>query len=361
MPSRRNLTVLVGSLVLGLAVLFGAGPAETEASVAARDTGTRPVRVGFVEVSAGTREARLPGVTRSVSRAALSFTVAARVASRPVEVGDAVRAGQVLASLDAGAFALASRSAEAVLAELHVRLEQARRDEARAGQLAAARAATAEEVEKARAAAATLAAAHEAAAARLDDARRLLAETTLRSPFDGTVTAVKVEPGEWASAGATVVEVSGRDGVEVRLEVPEAIRARIAAGPALRVELPMSELSAAGRVVSVSDAAGGAGLFPVLVRLDAADGVVPGLAAEVVVPLSTPGELTVPLAAVLDSGSSRPAVFLVKGGAARRVEIRPGRVLGDRLAVRSDALAAGDAVAVLGHTALVDGDRVEVR
>lgn len=361
MASRRNLTVLVGSLVLGLAILVGALPAETEATPAARDQGTRLVRVGTVEEGAGTREARLPGVTRSASRAALSFTVPARVASRPVEVGDAVKAGQVLARLDPGEYALASRSAGAALAELEVRLAQARRDEARVEQLAAARAATDEELEKARAATATLAAAHEAASARVADTQRLLSETTLRAPFDGTVTAVKVEPGEWASAGSTVVEVSGRGAVEVRLEVPEALRSRITVDSPVRVELPMSGRSVAGRVASVADAAGNAGLFPVLVRLEAAEGIVAGLAAEVVVPLANAAERTVPLAAVLDSGSSRPAVFVVTGGTARRVAVRPGRVLGDRLAVEADGLAVGDAVAVLGHTALADGDRVEVR
>lgn len=361
MRNRRNLTLLVGGLGLGLATLVGALSAEPEARVADRDARTRLVRVGTVEATSGTREVRLPGVTRSASRAALSFTVPARVVSRPIELGDGVRAGQVLASLDSGEYALAGRSAEATLAELDARLEQARRDEARVALLAGARAATAEELEKSRAAAAMLAAAREAASARVAETRRLLAETTLRAPFDGTVTAVNVEPGEWASPGAPVVEISGRGPVEIRLEVPETLRARIVLGSSVRVELPMSRESATGRVASVSDAAGSSGLFPVLVRLENASAVVPGLAAEVVVPLSTAKVLTVPLAAVLDSGSSRPSVFLVKDGTARRVPIRPGRVLGDRLALDADTLAAGDTVAVLGHTALADGDRVEVR
>ncbi len=38
----------------------------------------------------------------------------------------------------------------------------------------------------------------------------------------------------------------------------------------------------------------------------------------------------------------------------------PGRVVGDRLTVRAE-LAAGDKVAVSGHTSLADRDPVEVR
>nr|NIR38649.1 efflux RND transporter periplasmic adaptor subunit [Actinomycetota bacterium]NIW29963.1 efflux RND transporter periplasmic adaptor subunit [Actinomycetota bacterium]NIX22456.1 efflux RND transporter periplasmic adaptor subunit [Actinomycetota bacterium] len=47
-------------------------------------------------------------------------------------------------------------------------------------------------------------------------------------------------------------------------------------------------------------------------------------------------------------------------GHAERLEIDPGRVLGDRIEVNAADLAAGDRVAVLGHTALTDGDAVEV-
>lgn len=360
---RRNLTFMIGALVLSVAVVIGAMPAETEDSAVKREGNTRIVQVDTVERTPSSREVRLPGVTRSAERASLAFAVSGRLASRPVEVGDRVREGQVLARLDDTEYALANRSAEAVLGELDVRLDQARRDEARVEQLAGAQAATAEELEKTQAGTATLVAAREAAAARAEDTRRLLAETTLRAPFDATVTRVMIEPEEWASAGKTVLELSGSSAVEVRVEVPESVWSRIAPGSGVRVDFPMSGTSAQGTVESVSNAAAGAGsLFPVIVAVEAGNGVVvPGMTAEVVIPLATRDELTVPLAAVLDSGSSSPSVFVVEGDIARRVAVRPGGLIGERLTVSADTLEEGAWVAVVGHTALVNGDKVEVR
>ncbi len=362
MLNKRNLTIFVGTLILGLAVAIGARPARSETIEVQRNRGLRVVQVDTVRPTNATREVRFPGLTRSVQRASLAFTIPARVASRPVEVGDRVRAGQVLASLDSSEYALANRSAEAALAEIDVRLEQARRDETRVEQLAAAKAATAEELEKVRAGSATLVASREAAAARVEDTRRLLRETSIRAPFDGTVTKVKLEAGEWASSGATVVELSGSSRIEVRVDVPESMREGISTESRIAVNFPMSGKSGYGTIASVADAASGAGsLFPVIVTLEPTEGVVAGMTAEVVLSVGTSAELTVPLAAVLDSGSSRASVFRVDDGVAHLIHIEPGRLVGDRLTVSGQGLSAGDSVAVVGHTALVDGDKVEVR
>jgi RND family efflux transporter MFP subunit len=277
-----------------------------------------------------------------------------------VEVGDRVAAGQAVATLDDREYRLADEAATAALAELDVRLGQLRRDLERAERLEAARAATAEEVEQVRSVVAALEAARLAATARRDEAARLRGEAVLRAPFDATVTGVMVEPGEWVAPGRTIVELAGRGGVEVTVEVPEGLRHRVAPGSRVVVSLPFLDREVSGEVSRVADAAQGAGsLFPVEVTLEPDDGLVAGLAAEVVLVLGGACELTVPLAAVVDPGGGRPAVFRVAGGRAERVPVRPGRVVGDRLTVDGE-LRAGDAVAVSGHTALADRDLVEV-
>jgi len=361
MAAQRLTTLVTGTLILAVAIAIAAWP---DASAPETDRATakaRAVQVAAVESGDGTREVRLPGVTRAVQRAELAFTVPARVATRPVDVGDAVRAGQTVATLDDREYRLAERTAAAALAELDVRLAQARRDAERVRRLVEARAATAEEREQVEAALAGLEAARDASAARLDESSRLLDEARLTAPFDATVTAVHVEPGEWAAPGRPVVELAGRGALEVRIEVPESVRPRVVRGSSVHVELPMLGIATAGTVDSVADAATGpGGLFPVVVRLDATPDPVAGLTAEVVLTLSEEPTLTVPLAAVLDSGSDRPSVFRIAAGRAERLEIIPGRVLGNRIEIRAADLAAGDRVAVVGHTALADGDVVEV-
>lgn len=361
MAVKRLPTLVIGTLILGLAVILAAWPDQPPPEPDPIAPAKRAVQVATVETGDGTREVRLPGVTRAVRRADLAFTVPARVATRPVEVGDTVRAGQALATLDDREYRLAERTAAAALAELDVRLAQANRDADRVRRLVEARAATTEELEQVEAATAGLQAARDASAARLDETLRLLDEATLTAPFEGTVTAVHVEPGEWAAPGRPVVELAGSGAVEVRVEVPESVQPRIAPGSPVQVDLPMVGVVTSGTVDRVADAAvGPGGLFPVVVRLDATPGAVAGLTAEVVLGLTAEPRLTVPLAAVLDSGSDRPSVFRIVAGRAERLEIVPGRVLGDRIEVRAADLAAGDRVAVVGHTALTDGDAVEV-
>jgi len=245
-------------------------------------------------------------------------------------------------------------------AELGARLAQADRDLERVRRLVDARAATTEELERSLAAAEALTAARDAAWARLDEARRLVAESTLRAPFAGTVTAVAVEPGGWVAPGRTVVEVAGDGDFEVPIRAPESVHRRISPGQPVEVELPFAGLTVPGRIDKVAAAAGVGLLFPVEVTLDSHPALTAGLTAEVVLWLRSGHELTVPLRAVVNPGSTSPSVFRVNDGVADEVPVELGRVRGDRIALTAE-LAPDDLVAVAGHTALADGDVVEVR
>ncbi len=175
MARSQRPALIVGLSILGVAAAFSAWPQRPDGDAEPRVPSPRVVRVATVESGASVRELRLPGVTRAARRASISFTLPARLASRPVEVGDRVRAGQVIATLDDREFRHAELAARATVAELSARLEQALRDLDRNQRLAAARAATSEELEQSRAAVAALQAAHDASSARLEETRRLLA------------------------------------------------------------------------------------------------------------------------------------------------------------------------------------------
>jgi len=356
---RLQLAATVTALVvLGGAIVLSA---RSEPQPPADTAPVRPkIQVATVDLSLSGRSLRLPGVTRAARRAALSFSIPGRITERPVEIGDRITAGQMLARLDDREFALAEKSATAALVQLEVRLAQSERDLGRVERLAKAHAATTEELEQTRAAAAALSAACDAASARQAEARRLLGEATLRAPFAGTVTAADVEPDEWCSPGQPIVELAGSGRIEVEVTVPESVHGRIQEGTTALVSLPFLGREVKGTVHSVAAAAGGSGgLFPVNVSLTGGEDVVPGLAADVELQLEARSRLTIPLAAIVDPGSSRPTVFRVAGGHVEQIEVRPGRVTGDRITV-DGALAAGDRVVVVGQTFLADGDAVEV-
>lgn len=358
MTREQLLTTITGFTILTAVVAITAWPEATATDTEERNQ-RRPVRVAQVAVGSDTETLRLSGVTRSVRHARLSFSLPARLALRPVEVGDRVAAGDLLARLDDREYVLAARAAEAAAEELDVRLTQSERDLDRVQRLVDARAATTEELERTAAAAAALLAARDAAEARVAETRRLVEESVLRAPFAGTVTAVAVEPGEWVSPGSPVVEIAGDGAVEVLVEAPESVYRRLAVGDAVRVELPFLGSFGAGTIAQVASAAGPGRLFPVEVTLDPDPRLAPGLTADVVFGFETGPETSVPLRAVVNPGSTQPLVFRIADGVAAAVPVELGRVRGDRVAVIAD-LGSDDLVAVSGHTALRDGDPVEV-
>jgi multidrug efflux pump subunit AcrA (membrane-fusion protein) len=95
------------------------------------------------------------------------------------------------------------------------------------------------------------------------------------------------------------------------------------------------------------------------VDLASEPGVIAGLAAELIVDLSTQGVLTVPLSAVVNPGASRPYLFIFVNGTVFKRQVKLGDFIGDRISVSGD-IAVGDRVVISGQSQLTDGDRVEV-
>ncbi|MBN2371696.1 MAG: efflux RND transporter periplasmic adaptor subunit [Vicinamibacteria bacterium] len=359
MIQRFSGKIVLGCAVLAMALVIGVWPGENTPRSSQRKNPR--VRVSKVEKTSAQRIVRFAGVTRASRRAMLAFLVPGRVVSRVVNEGDHVRAGQALGRLDDSSFVHAVQAAEAAESEAAARLAQADRDLARVERLAAARAATQEEVEHVKTGADAARAAHAAATARLAEARRALADAVLRAPFAGTITAVVRQPGEWVAPGTPFLELSGDGDVEIGVEVTEVVAPCLKAGQRVVAELPFArDMRVAGRVASVARAVIGAGrLFPVIVALDPTPGITAGMTMEVLFEVKAVAELSVPIAAVVSPGSSRAKVFVVRDGRAREVRVELGELRGDRVLVQGD-LAPDEQVVVAGHTRLADGDGVEI-
>lgn len=354
----KALPYVLGAILLGGALVIAAWPGPSNPdSIAPK---VSPVRVEPVTRSDHHRVARFSGVARASQRAHLAFSLPGRLANRRVDLGDHVSPGQVLAQLEDREFRNAAAASDSALVELQTRLDQAERDLLRVTQLAEAKAATEEEVEKTKTATQALRAAVTAAKIRLEEARRVVAESRLVAPFGGTVAAVHVEPGEWAAPGIGILDIAGTDGIEVEIEVPERVISQLQHDREVLVTLPLGHAQTTGRISHETRAALGSGaLFPVVVRLAPQADLVPGSTVDVYLPLADEEVLTLPVDAVLNPGSSRPSVFCVRSGRAEEIPIKLGSFMGNRVAVAAD-LTVGDSIVVTGHTALTDGMPVEV-
>ena len=332
---------------------------DTVEGVSLRES--RVVRVAPVSLMVEGQELRLPGTTRAVKRANLSFVVAGRLAERPVDLGDRVEHGDLLARLDPHPFLNEVRSVEAAVAEVSSRLEQTERDRRRLTRLHAEGIASQRSLEEAVTTEDQFRASFDLAKSRLREARRAFGEATLVAPFDGTVTRVHLEPGEFAREGATIVTLSGDGGLEIEVELPESVASALVEGQEAKVRFPLAGGRAVrARLKSVSRGTEGPGrLFPIVAELDPTPWVVPGMTGELLVHVSSGAHLAVPLASIIDPSGKHPYVFRVRDGSVRRVPVEVQRLVGDRVTV-SAPLEAGDSIVVDGHFVLLDGDPVQV-
>ena len=164
---------------------------------------------------------------------------AGRVAQILVEVGDHVRAGQVLARLDTSLIsaqvanlraAVEQNRAEAVLAEADYK-----RAAAIAGSVGAL---SKEEVDKRQSTVATTAARVKAAEAQLAEAEARLGRTAIRAPTDGIVLTRTAEVGQAVMPGSPALFRLARGGeMEMRAQVAEQDLPRLKVGQSTEVRI----------------------------------------------------------------------------------------------------------------------------
>ncbi|MGA0609254.1 efflux RND transporter periplasmic adaptor subunit [Caldimonas sp. KR1-144] len=181
----------------------------------------KPVFVTTVTEATSAQTRTFTSVVRARVETELGFRTAGKVVERLVDVGDTVKAGQVLARLDPADYQLAVRAAADQVQAASVDAQQAASDEARFRRLLADGSVGAADHERQKARA-------DAAAARLDQARRQLelarnreGYATLLSPYAGVVTALRFERGQVVAEGQPVMSLA-RDGErEIVVDLPE--------------------------------------------------------------------------------------------------------------------------------------------
>lgn len=209
--SRLALMGLLGSLALAAGCAREPPQAET----------VRAVRTVKVDAQAGEALREFAAEIRARSEVALAFQVPGRLLRRHVEVGDAVRAGQLLAEIDPQDLALAQHAAQAALQAAEVQATQAAADLARFEGLRAQGFVSEAELERRRSAARAAEAQRAQAQAQARAQGNQAAYSRLAAPAAGIVTAVLAEPGSVLAAGMPALRLAlagPRDAVFV---VPE--------------------------------------------------------------------------------------------------------------------------------------------
>jgi RND family efflux transporter MFP subunit len=304
-----------------------------------------------------------PGVIAAPESTPLSFRQAGLILRRHAGLGDAVRAGQVLAELDPGPWRQNLESAQAAQRAareaLDVAERQGRRDQAqgREGLIAQAQA------EQTRGQLAQARARYEQASQALAHARDQMAYTRLAAGHEGVIVAEQASTGQNVAAGQSVYTLAWGDGLEAVVDLPARRVAGIEPGRMAEVEpvaLPGVRLPA--RVREVARAADPATLgFRVKLRLDAPPPALRlGMTATVrfQAPEAAGARYTLPATALFHQGD-RPAVWVVDAQGAlapRAVEVA---AYGADTVTVSAGLEPGQVVLAQGAHTVSEGQRVE--
>jgi RND family efflux transporter MFP subunit len=246
----------------------------------------RPVRAITIESRSNAGVVALTGTVQAQTEINESFRIDGRLIERTVDIGDAVKPGQLIARLDPENEESGLAAARAGLAAARARLGEAQTNFTRMRDLIVDSAVSRAQYEQAEAALKTAEAGVLSAQEQVNLSQNRLSYTRLVSNVSGVVTARGPEPGEVVSAGRMIIQVA-RDGArEAVFDVPAQIKnslaqdPRIAStrnkpGPAaagstdINVALAMDpSVSAIGRVREVSPRADAVtGTFAVRVRL----------------------------------------------------------------------------------------------
>lgn len=344
------------------ALLLGCG--EPEKPIAEAEL--RPVRVVIASQNGVLRERAFSGIAQSTQASRLSFRVSGTVVELPVQVGDKLSRGGLIARLNKSVFDLAVQQAEASLAQALANQRNADASYSRMKELYENNNASRNDLDSGRANS-------ESAEAQVRSARKSLelaeldrSYTRLTASGDCTVASLDMELNENVNAGTPVAQINCGEGIEVRLGVPESLIGGLAQGMVAQVRFSaISGRSFSGKITELGVAAGGsAATFPVVVALAQTDVAIrPSMAAEVVFEFRSDASEAhiIPAVAVInDERGSFVYVAIADKDDIAVVERRPvaiGELRSEGIEIL-EGLADGDIVITAGTTVIREGQTV---
>lgn len=261
----HKFTPTAAILVSALLLAACSKPAPPEEPIRA----VKVTTVGLGSIQSG---AEFAGEVRPRVESRLGFRVAGKIVRRQAELGQRVRAGDVLAQLDPQDYKLAAQAASAQTAAAQTNRDLALADFNRYKSLKDQNFISGAELERRDAAL-------KAAQAQLDQAQAQLAGqgnqaayTTLVADVSGVITSIDAEPGQVVTAGTPVVRIAQDGPRDVIFAVPEDKVALIKVGSTTDVRMWSSNTQYKGIVREVAASADPiTRTFTVKVGLDAKD------------------------------------------------------------------------------------------
>jgi multidrug efflux system membrane fusion protein len=370
----------------------------------------RPVRYAEVSQSGGEKTYTFSGVAQSSEETNLSFRVAGNVRTLNVKLGDRVKKGQLIATIDPSDYsiqvdqAVASEkgteanvksseaqvsSSEAQVKNAEMQLITARSSFQRIENLYENNSIPLSEYEQAKANFESAETQYEAAKFSLSaskagydaaktqvtsaskqtqSARNQVSYTKLVAPFNGVITAVNVEANELVAAGTSIAVLSSERKPEITVGVPEVFINKIKKGQKVSIDFSVLEGKPFnGTVEEMAYAAGNSPTYPIIIRIgNPTKDIHPGMAANVTFQFGNAkaksNALVIPVKSVGENDKGN-FVFLIDESDGKTVVkkqiITVGKLTSEGFEIK-EGLSAGQKIAVAGLQTLLEGQEVKL-
>ena len=311
------------------------------------------IKVADIEAVGGRT---FPGLAEANEEVNLAFEVAGSIVERPVNKGDQVKAGQLLARLDPRDFENALKASKAELARA-----VAHRD--RIKQAAAAGAVAQQDLTDAEASV-------QVAQADVKIKEKSLEDATIVAPFDGLIAATYAENFQAVQPKQKVLRLLDISRIKVTIDIPESGISLVPYAKDVRASFeafPDREFPASVKEIG-TEASQSTRTYPVTLLVEQPDDVqvLPGMAVDVMgrveLPESSESEdLEVPLSAVASDKEDKKYVWVIdeaSGKVARR-DVEVGEI--KSTGIRVKGVTPGEWIAVAGVHQLQEGQIVRIQ
>ena len=319
------------------------------------------VRTITVEQNAVAAAKLYPGEVRGRYESQLAFQVAGKINARMVNVGDSVRAGQVLLALDPKDVAQSVEATTAQLASARASYQLARDNAARYSSLYAQGAVSEAVRDQYQTQLEAASAALRQAQAQANVSSNQLGYTQLVSDTDGVVTALNGEVGQVVGAGTPIATVVRSGEREVQISVPEGVNLRV--GQKAHISfwaLPGVEASGFVReIASMADPV--TRTYKVCVAVpDLPSAAKLGMTAKVELATSAdaPAAFTIP-AQALYQVNGKTQVWVVRDKRAQLVDVKISGYSGNAVLIEQ-GLSRGDKIITAGLAKLTPNQEVRL-
>lgn len=353
------------TLALASLGLFATSCGSDEKKEAANEGTAVEVQVE-TPAAAGERFLTASGKIEAVNSANLSTRMMGFIEDIHVKVGDKVKKGELLISINNSDLQAKRAQVNAGITEAEAAFNNAKKDYERFKALYEKQSASQKEMDD-------QTARFEMAKARLEAAQQMknevnsqFAYVNIRAPFSGVITNKFAEEGTMANPGQPLIAMESPGKFEVMARVPESEISRIKTGTGVDVIIKSINQTVKGTVTEVSTSARNTGgQYMVKVALEETDAeVLSGMYATVRFPIekkeTTTEAVMIPTEAIITRGDLKGVYTVSAQNTAMLRWLRLGRTYGDRVEVLS-GLTPDESYIVSAEGKLFNGAKVTIK